>query len=286
MIRVETKEHNYYKQEGTYRVCGKAFKYRKSQRLNAEYCSKECCDKGKIKVRKPQVCQNCNNTFVTKSPCIVRKFCSLACAGQFRKGKAGPKFTGEVHGNTGKIAHNKQPIVSKVCLVCDKEFSARVRENGTTYPEKYCSNNCQTKVGVNPRHYRRGEYYIARLNKTVWYRSSYELEAYKLIEADLNVVDVQDEPFRLHYRDEAGRKHSYTVDILVTYKDSLQKLIEVKPEIFINSIVNQLKFKAMKQYSEDNKIPFEIWTEKDLFSSNGLTTTFSEVIQKATANTP
>lgn len=101
----------------------------------------------------------------------------------------------------------------------------------------------------------------------VFCRSSWEMKAAEILEADSNVVMFKFEPFSIPYlRKEGDRDHlrHYIPDILVEYSDGIRKLLEIKPECYVDADVNVAKFSAARQYCDQNGILFEVWTQREL----------------------
>ena len=119
--------------------------------------------------------------------------------------------------------------------------------------------------GYNPpAHNKHGHYYSAKNDKEMFYRSSYELVAYKILEQLSKVLKYENEPLRIPYISAEGITKNYVPDILVTYKDGSIELIEVKPECFVNDEITQLKADAAIKYCKENDMEFSFWTERDL----------------------
>ncbi len=108
-----------------------------------------------------------------------------------------------------------------------------------------------------------GYYFSNKNNKDLFYRSSYELVAYELLEQISKVKSYETEPFRIQYEYRESKHHTIP-DILITYTDDSKELVEVKPEYKLKDEKEQTKLVAMKNYSEENGIEFSIWTEKEL----------------------
>jgi hypothetical protein len=111
--------------------------------------------------------------------------------------------------------------------------------------------------------YQTGVFYSQKNNKDLWYRSSYELMAFTILEGLSAVKFYHTEPFRIPY-DKNGQICNYVPDILVEYIDGKKELIEIKPKIFLNDETNLLKFDAAQQYCKENNYVFSVWTEDHL----------------------
>ena len=109
-----------------------------------------------------------------------------------------------------------------------------------------------------------GYFYSDKNQKDLYYRSSYELKAYQILESDKSVGFYKPEPFKIPYIDEEGVVRRYIPDILITYNNSTQRLIEIKPKKLLGDIRNQLKIESAKEYCKSNNLFFEVWTEQEL----------------------
>jgi len=58
---------------------------------------------------------------------------------------------------------------------------------------------------------------------------------------------------------------SYLIDLLIEYIDGSQKLVEVKPEKWLEDPTVGLKVKAGEFKAKEMNVPFEVWTEMNLF---------------------
>ena len=113
-----------------------------------------------------------------------------------------------------------------------------------------------------------GHFFSTKNNKELYYRSSFELAAYKILEQLSKVYSYEAEPFAIPYTFE-GINRRYIPDILVTYTDDTKELIEVKPEYLVKDEKVQLKNEAAEIYCKENNIDkFSIWTEKEIFINN------------------
>lgn len=116
-------------------------------------------------------------------------------------------------------------------------------------------------------YYKDGYFYSQKSQKELYYRSSYELQAYKILEQLSKVIKYESEPFYIPYKFQE-RNHHYIPDILVTYNDSSQELIEVMREDLLDEKQRIAKINAAQDYANKNNMKFSIWTEKRLFKEN------------------
>lgn len=144
---------------------------------------------------------------------------------------------------------NKGKIVSKKARMQISETRAKKIVNGEI---KY------------PTHGKNGYFYSQKNKKELWYRSSYELQAYKILEQMSKVIKYESEPFYIPYKFQ-GLIKNYIPDILVTYDDNSQELIEVMRENLLDDEIRMAKIKSAKSYCKNNNMIFSIWTEKEIF---------------------
>lgn len=107
--------------------------------------------------------------------------------------------------------------------------------------------------------YKSGEHVSPKAG-VVWFRSSYELAAFKLLD-QMSVVETYEvEPFPISY----GEGKVYIPDILISYRDGSRELVEVKPERLVGLKENKAKFSAARRWCRENDATFEVWTETHL----------------------
>ena len=111
-----------------------------------------------------------------------------------------------------------------------------------------------------------GYFYSEKNKQKIFYRSSFELAAYQILEQIPHVVKYDTECLHIPYVMN-GEKHTYVPDILVTYKDGSQSIIEIKPSWIVTEMDQKLslKIESAKKYCDlrDN-INFILLTEEDL----------------------
>ena len=55
------------------------------------------------------------------------------------------------------------------------------------------------------------------------------------------------------------------IDLLIEYTDGSQKLVEIKPEKWLQDDIIRLKIEAGASKAIEMDVPFEVWTEMNLF---------------------
>ena len=264
--------------------CGKGFETRKEA---TKYCSQACVNHTMANPPVTKNCEWCNEEFTVPFIIRRRRFCSKSCSTSHmneNRDEAVSKRVGrrlkEAYAS-GRLIH---PFKGRKHTQKTKDKISRYHiENGTSkgknnpmYGKKHTA---KTKEKISKTRaeriingdyaswFHKGTHFSKKLNKGVVFRSSWEERAFKSLDVNDNVIDYAPEPFSLEYH--YVQKRNYIPDILVTYKDGTQKLIEIKPEYFVGDKKNQAKFKAAKKFCKERNIIFEVWTEKTI---RGLTT--------------
>jgi len=96
-----------------------------------------------------------------------------------------------------------------------------------------------------------------------FYRSSYELRYFQLLDQDDDVVAYEVEPFSIEY-EFLGAILNYTPDVLVYFADGRLQLVEVKPKSQLTWDKNVAKIRAATAYCDGRQIEFATITEDDL----------------------
>lgn len=110
-------------------------------------------------------------------------------------------------------------------------------------------------------------YFASYKNKTqIAFESVLERDFFMMMEFDDNVVSYEEQPLTINYTYLDGKNRKYTPDILVTYKDKTQKVIEIKYE---NELVNNIELQKKlgllsKQIKQQLNIPFYVYTDKTI----------------------
>jgi len=99
-----------------------------------------------------------------------------------------------------------------------------------------------------------------------FFRSSYEKKAFIKLDDDKTVLTYEPEKVTTEYFNPIKKiTSSYLIDILVHYTDGTSGLIEVKPESWLKDEVIQVKIQAGRDKAQELGMPFQVWTEMDLF---------------------
>ena len=98
----------------------------------------------------------------------------------------------------------------------------------------------------------------------MFHRSSYELQAFKMLEQMSEVKSYEYEPLLIPYEFE-NQLYTYIPDILISYNSGVQEIIEIKPKALVEHKKNLAKFSGLQKYCQENNILSSIWTEDNLF---------------------
>jgi len=122
----------------------------------------------------------------------------------------------------------------------------------------------------NPYSRYKSGYFFSKINNIkIYYRSSYELCAYKLIEKASSIIKSWEaEPFKISYKSNKKVKN-HIPDILIKYKSGKRQLIDVKALRRLKEKRNLLQIKASQRYCNKNNIIYSIWTENELGIKKG-----------------
>lgn len=116
------------------------------------------------------------------------------------------------------------------------------------------------------RHYHTGTYRSTKTGAEIKYRSGWELEYAKWLDANVDVKTYVYEGIVVAYVSNARSKHlsNYYPDFFVEYVDGRKELIEIKPKRKVAQARVQKKAEAAEQWSREHGAVFKILTEEDL----------------------
>jgi hypothetical protein len=113
----------------------------------------------------------------------------------------------------------------------------------------------------HPEYWTKRGHHLSPKAGNVYYRSSYELKAYQLLDADPTVLTYTPEPFAIPYKDAQGQSRNYVPDILVSYIDGSTLLVEIKPQYQLDAPEVEYKHAVAQLHSQGW---FAVWTEAEL----------------------
>lgn len=260
--------------------CGSEFKTKKE---NTKYCSISCSNAAQANCDLKIDCKFCGNQFTVPFIKRNRQFCSKSCSTSYsndNRTSESFKRAGETLKQKYKSGETKHPFLGtshsdetkqKISKIRKEKGLARGKNNpmfGKTHTKESREKMSDTRTekilnGEYNGWFKKGKHYSPKLLREVIYRSSWEEKAYQILDNDEKVISYQEEPCRISYYYETYKRY-YIPDILITYNDGTQKLIEIKPSYFLEAKVNKAKFTAAKEYCEKRNWIFEVWTESSL----------------------
>ena len=114
------------------------------------------------------------------------------------------------------------------------------------------------------RHFKQGWHESPKtFGDRAYYRSSYELRYYKMLDVDDEVVAYEAEPFSIEY-EFLGAVLNYTPDVMVYFNDQRLRLVEIKPKRMLTWDKNVAKIRAAIEYCAECKMEFATITEDNL----------------------
>lgn len=124
----------------------------------------------------------------------------------------------------------------------------------------------QYQNGFEPKLHHVTGWHLSPKAGRVYFRSSYEKKAYLKLDEDDSVSNYYIENITTEYfNPEKNINSNYLIDILIEYKDGSKKLVEVKPERWLEDELIKVKIEAGIKKANELNIPFEVWTEMNLF---------------------
>lgn len=109
--------------------------------------------------------------------------------------------------------------------------------------------------------FQKGYFESKKMNGALfYYRSGYERDIYSLLEEDADVAAYYAEPFKIPYHFKGGW-HNYIPDIKIHYIDNSIEIWEIKPASQTHYEVNNAKWAAAKNYTENVGWDFKVITE-------------------------
>jgi len=178
----------------------------------------------------------------------------------FWSGKSRPDHSRRLSGSGGFWYGKTRP-----------DQSERMKNNNPMFDEltrkklgEYNSNLIAQKYIDGKIRFKTGSFYSVKNKKNLYYRSSYELAAYKLLEDMPKVSKYEVEPFSISYIYD-GIKRNYIPDILIKKVDGSKLLIEVMSNWQYSDKKKVAKLEAGESYCRKEGCKFMVWTEYNLF---------------------
>lgn len=285
--------------------CNIEFKIKKSRFKNTgNYCSRSCQGNGINNARKKEfivACPGCSKEIkyiaYKQNSTKIRKYCNRKCYFNHHKerlikqcnemrmsneelSKMSIKrfLNKENHPFYGKC-HSQQTIekISKIRKENKKSkgcSNPMYGKNHTTETKEKISNT-RSKNWIDGKYntkknkiYKNGYYFSIKLNRNIFYRSSWEEKFIIYLDTNMAVLTFQEEPFRIKYYYNTQNRN-YIPDFLIEYKNGNKEVVEIKPKCFLKSEINICKFKYARIYCHNNNMKFKVLTQ-DYFKYIGI----------------
>lgn len=162
-----------------------------------------------------------------------------------------------------KCMGNTRTLGRKATKKQRKAISKKVKQDWARDPIRKLE---QSKRVINTRqNYKQGWHKSPKLGRKVYYRSSYELQALKILDASPSVTSYSYETITIPYMYNGKCKHYIPDFIVLTCSGKKNCILEVKPNHHLNSPINKAKFKAAKKFAKTLGMSFKVWSENRLF---------------------
>lgn len=218
-----------------------------------------------------RACLNCGEQFVDEHY-YGKKFCNRKCYGEHRRKAARTEITCLICKKTFVIMKHdkhKRKYCSSQCMGQDKEKCRLTQEKRKGWK---MSDEARQKISIansnrDPQQYytrgKSGHHDSPKAGK-IFYRSSYELRAFQLLDKNPNVSEYIAEPLVIVYQDRFGVTRRYRPDILIHWNSGRTTLVEIKPAWRYDYPEVLEKFTAGTVYAHDRGWEFRIWNEFSL----------------------
>lgn len=183
---------------------------------------------------------------------------------EYRLAKKRFDFCGINNPFYGKTFKHTENAKSKIR---DSAIERKAVKNLQSIESRTKANQTKLKklISGNAWHSEVGRFYSLKNQEILYYGSSYELHTYKILEQLSKIKSYSRCNFTIpYYFKDSIRK--YVPDIVITYIDETQEVIEVKSEWALKEEKNIAKFKAAEEYCIKNNLSFSVWTEKQIFA--------------------
>jgi endogenous inhibitor of DNA gyrase (YacG/DUF329 family) len=274
-------EKNKLRYERVCECCGIVFN---SPKKDTRFCSPACINTSTKKHEDIEnKCLECGNLFTVSYIKRERKFCSRSCAtinlNNNRTEETNKKISDthkerylngtNIHPFLGKnlTEEHKQSIsssrISKGSSVGEKNPMYGKNHTSTTREKISSTRSTRMINGDYNSWFCKGTYRSTKINKDIYFKSSWEKSVLEYLDNQEDVVFFMYEPFSISFYYNENKRH-YIPDLLITYKDGTQRLVEIKPSYYVDAEINKAKFESAKKYCNDKGIIFEVWTEKTI----------------------
>ena len=115
----------------------------------------------------------------------------------------------------------------------------------------------------HPNGFKTGWFDSEKMSKKIFYRSSYEERAYKILDNDENILSYISEPFRIPYSFN-GSYHNYIPDLLIIDSSGKSTVVEIKPSYMQEDEQVAAKARIAQVFCESKNMLYEVWNESTL----------------------
>lgn len=109
----------------------------------------------------------------------------------------------------------------------------------------------------------KGWYHSRKIDKDIFYRSSYELLMFRILDLLENVIWYDTECLRIEYKLEE-LLHIVVPDVLAEFSDNKMAIIETKSQYMLSDSLTQTKISAIRKYADENGLLFLLITETEM----------------------
>jgi hypothetical protein len=208
------------------------------------------------------LCPNCGkeNTFYNLSR-GYSLCCSQSCSSIFLK-----SMTPEIQDLGNKAAHFEDAV--KRAQITRWENGSMQKTLKSAHSPKARRKAVNTILARNPDHFiemsrtlgrnaaRAGEHFSIKAG-TVYYRSSWELYIFTVLDGCNKILTYSYEKTKIPYTNLKGGQSTYYPDLLISYDSGNSTLVEIKPKGRTTKL-DLIKFNAAREFSRENNYTFFI----------------------------
>lgn len=245
-------------------VCNKEFRKCNSTVLEHVFCSKGCYGIGLSRGITGDV-------HVAKSPESIEKQ-KKTKKRMFASGELIPPMIGKHHSQETKEKISEHHIKSG-CFkgnlngMFGRKHTVSARESMSEKHSNLIVAGIRKTYGKN--NHLNGRWHSTKINKEMYYRSSWELACMKWMDNNPSIFFYEYEGLKIAYfyvDEERKYKRYYIPDFLITFSDGHKELWEIKPKQFINNVKTLLKTAAAEAWCKENNVDvFCLYTKESLF---------------------
>jgi len=236
-----------------------------------------------------KICEQCkiNRTTFISIAKGWHRFCSNRCASKNKveigisiASKSGWKHSDKTRKkmseNHADFSGDKNPFAKKYNNDPDfrNQFSAVHRDRWASYDDKrmreiretfsLASAKSENKNANAHKKHKSGNYYSSKMNKEMFYRSSWELEVCEYLNDARHIKWFDIEPYCVEYQLNEQETRYTRLDFHIKTECGKEIIAEVKPEGLIHHGNNPQKIEGLKLYAKENGYEFLLITKQIL----------------------